>query len=407
MAFWLEWAQGLVLPLRRKYFRYFILAQGLSLLGRWVHTTAQRWLLYELTGSPAYLGLLGALGSLPVLLFALPAGVLADHFPKRRVLALAQLTAALSAFLLFLLTWAHLVRPWQVLALAFLMGLGVALEFPVRNAFIYDLVGKEDLVSALSLHSLAFNLSRFAGPALAGALMSTVGLAFCFLFNALSYLPVTLAVLVTELPENHLPSRGNLFQALREGLGYALRRPAIRGVLLLVALVSVGLFPYAVLLPALVRELYAGGGREFSIFMAANGLGALLGALFAGTAGRRLPSFLLIRVSALLLPPAVYLLALGPGLKASWALLALIGFLMVNVIMNGNARVQSLCGDEMRGRVLGLFSWCFFGLFPVGSLFWGAVAERWGSAGALKAAALFSLGAIIVLFWSSGGRHED
>ncbi|RUM89128.1 MAG: hypothetical protein DSZ24_01925 [Thermodesulfatator sp.] len=405
MAFWLEWAEGLVLPLRHKYFRYFILAQGFSLLGRWVHTTAQRWLLYELTGSPAYLGLLGALGSLPVLLLALPAGVLADHFPKKRVLALAQILAALSASLLFLLTYFHVVRPWQVLALAFLMGTAVALEFPVRNAFIYDLVGRKDLVSALSLHSLAFNLSRFAGPALAGAIMTSLGLAFCFLFNAFSYFPVTLAVLATDLSQSPPTSRENLFRAVKEGLSYAFRRPAIRGVLLLVALVSVGLFPYAMLLPALVRELYAGGGREFSLFMAANGFGALMGALFAGTAGRHLPLPLLIRGAALLLPPTIYLLATGPGIRPSWALLALIGFLMVNIIMNSNARVQGFCEDKMRGRVLGLFSWCFFGLFPLGSLFWGGVAERWGSATALKAAAWVSFLSIGLLFWF--GRNHD
>ncbi|MBX6423291.1 MFS transporter [Thermosulfurimonas sp. F29] len=404
MAFWVELAQGLVLPLRRKHFRYFIMAQGLSLLGRWVHTTAQRWLLYELTGSSAYLGLLGALGSFPVLLLALPAGVIADHFSKRKVLIAAQSVAALSAFLLFLLVFTGLIRPWHILLLAFLLGVGVALEFPVRNAFIYDMVGREDLVSALSLHSLAFNLSRFLGPALAGWLMAFSGLAYCFLFNAASYLPVMTAVALMDLPEERKPPRTGLFLSLREGLSYAARRPAIKGVLLLVMLVSVGLFPYAVLLPPLTRELYHGGAREFSFFMAANGLGALLGAGFAGTLGRRLPQGRLIFFSALLLPPAIFFLTLGGGILKGGLLLALVGFLMVNIIMNGNARVQTLCEDEMRGRVLGLFSWCFFGLFPAGSLFWGAVAERVGAAPALRIAALVSGGLIFLLWWRF--RHE-
>ncbi|HFC96866.1 MAG TPA: MFS transporter [Thermosulfurimonas dismutans] len=399
MAFWLELAQGLILPLRRKYFRYFILAQGLSLLGRWVHTTAQRWLLYELTGSSAYLGLLGALGSFPVLLFALPAGVLADRLPKKKILVAAQLLAAASAFFLFLLTFLGLVRPWHILLLAFLMGTGVALEFPVRNAFIYDLVGKDDLVSALSLHSLAFNLSRFLGPALAGWFMAALGLSFCFLFNSLSYLPVASAVILITLPENRRPSRGNLLSALHEGLGYAARKRSLQGILLLVALVSLGLFPYAVLLPALTRELYHGGAREFSIFMTANGLGALVGALFAGTLGRRLPLPKVIFSSALLLPGAIYLLASWGNFFLGAGLLSLVGFLMVNIIMNGNARVQTLCEDEMRGRVLGLFSWCFFGLFPAGSLLAGAVAEKIGTAGALKLFAFIAGSLILLLTW--------
>ncbi len=399
MAFWLELAQGLILPLRRRHFRYFILAQGLSLLGRWVHTTAQRWLLYDLTGSSAYLGLLGALGSFPVLLLALPAGVIADHFSKKKVLFAAQLIAAFSAFCLFLLTFFGVVRPWHVLLLAFALGVGVALEFPVRNAFIYDMVGKDDLVSALSLHSLAFNLSRFLGPALAGWFMAVSGLAYCFLFNAASYFPVATAVLFISLPENRKPSRSNLFLALKEGLAYVAHRRAIKGILLLVALISVGLFPYAVLLPALTRELYHGGAREFSIFMTANGLGALMGALFAGTLGRGLPLPKVIFSSALLLPGAIYLLASWVNFFLGAGLLSLVGFLMVNIIMNGNARVQTLCEDEMRGRVLGLFSWCFFGLFPAGSLLAGAVAEKVGAAEALKILALISGGLILLLTW--------
>jgi len=399
MAFWLELVEGILLPLKNKGFRYFFVAQSLSLLGRWVQTTAQRWLLYELTGSTTYLGLLGALGSLPGLLFALPSGALADHLSKKKVLVSAQLIGALMAGLLAILTFAHLVRPWHILALAFGLGIAAFLEFPVRNAFIYEIVGKQDLLSALSLHSLAFNLSRFLGPALAGWFMGTLGFGFCFLFNALTYLPVAGVVPFIELQENQKHRSRNLLGALREGLTYAWKQVRIREILWLTVVVSLGLFPYAILLPALVREAYQGGGKEFTFLMSVNGLGALGGALFAGTLGRHFSPRKLVHVAASSLSLLILGLSLSRKLYLAAGLLLAAGFFTVNIIMNANAYVQSLCEDEMRGRVLGLFSWCFLGLFPLGSLFWGFWAQRWGTPLTLKISAL--LAGLVIFFHSS------
>ena len=379
MAFWLEWVHGLVWPLKQKGFRYFFLAQSLSLLGRWVQTTAQRWLLYDLTGSTTYLGLLGALGSFPILLFSLPAGVLTDRLSKKKVLILSQLIGAFMALTLALLVFAERIQPWHILALAFGLGIAVSLEFPVRNAFIYEIVGKQDLISALSLHSLAFNLSRFLGPALAGCLMGGPGVGFCFLFNALSYLPVAGVISLVENREHPKRDSRNLWFSLKEGLRYALRHPRIREVLWLLLMVSLGLFPYAILLPALVREAYQGGGGEFTLLMSANGLGALAGALFAGTWGRRIPPRKLIYLAAEGLALLILGLSFSRSLHLSVVILLAAGFFMVNIIMNANAYVQGLCEDGMRGRVLGLFSWCFLGLFPLGSLFWGFWAQKIGT----------------------------
>lgn len=397
MAFWLELAQGVILPLKKKEFRYFFLAQSLSLLGRWVQTTAQRWLLYDLTDSTTYLGLLGALGSFPILLFSLPAGVLTDHLSKKKILVLAQLIGAFMAMLLALLTFAGLVRPWHILALAFGLGIAVSLEFPVRNAFIYEIVGKQDLISALSLHSLAFNLSRFLGPALAGWLMGSLGFGFCFLFNALSYLPVAGIIPFIELKENQKQKSGNLLLSLKKGLIYALRHTRIREILLLIVGVSVGLFPYAILLPALVREAYHGGGREFTFLMSANGLGALAGALFAGTLGRYISHRKLIYLAASSLTLLILALSFSRNLYLAAGLLLAAGFFMVNIITNANAYVQSLCEDEMRGRVLGLFSWCFLGLFPLGSLFWGFLAQRLGTPVTLRISTILAGLVIFIL----------
>ncbi len=404
MALWLEIAQGAFFPLKNRTFRYFFMAQSLSLLGRWVQATAQRWLLYDLTSSTTYLGLLGALGSFPLLLFSLPAGVLADHLSKKKVLITAQLIGATMAFLLGILVLGDWVRPWHILALAFGLGVGVALEFPVRNALIYEIVGKDDLVSALSLHSLAFNLSRFIGPALAGWLMGTLGLPFCFFFNSLSYLPVAGTVAFVEFRESTSRRNGNLLLALTEGLRFARRTPAVRETLLLLAGISVGLFPYAILLPAFVREALGGGAREFTFLMSVNGLGALVGAGFAGTFGRHLSRRKLIYLAALGLTVAVLGLTFVSGKIPAALALALGGFCMVNVVMNANAYVQSVSPDEIRGRVLGLFSWCFLGLLPAGSLLLGWAAREIGTPEALRGAALLA-GSWLMLVYLIGGRR--
>ena len=251
-----------LLPLRDRNFRLFFLGQSLSLIGTWVHTTAQRWLLFELTNSAFALGLLGAVGSLPVLLFSLPAGYLADRLPKRRLLLLSQTVASLQALVLAILVAGHLVRPWHVLLLAFVMGSSIALEFPVRHSFIYELVGKEPLVATLSLHSTAFNLARFTGPALAGLLMTTLGLSSCFFFNAISYIPVILALGFLRLSREESPKPDkNPWQGIKEAFRFAWNDLNIRATLTLIAVTSIFLLPYAVLLPVLARESYGVGAR--------------------------------------------------------------------------------------------------------------------------------------------------
>ncbi len=371
-------AANILLPLRIRNFRLFFIGQSLSLIGTWVHTTAQRWLLYELTNSALYLGLLGAIGSLPVLLFSLPAGYLADHLPKRNLLLLSQSVAMLQAGLLAALVITGRVEVWHVLALAFVLGCTVALEFPVRHSFIYELVGREPLVTALSLHSTAFNLARFLGPALAGFLLARFGLGSCFLVNALSYTPVIFALLSISLPNTKRHKSKRPLEGLAEGLRFAWQNHTIRATLSLIAMTSIFLLPYAVLLPVLVRERFAGGGEEFSFVMAANGLGALCGALFMASFGRELKKDRFILLNLIFLCFWLSMTVLSHHLYTASFCLLLAGFHMVCMFTSANAHLQLNTTDGLRGRILSLFSLSFLGLFPFGSLLSGTLSEYLG-----------------------------
>ncbi len=400
-----EIAANLLLPLRIRNFRLFFIGQSISLVGTWIHTTAQRWLLYELTDSAFFLGLLGAMSSLPVLLFSLPAGYLADHLPKRNLLLLSQTVASLQAGILAALVITGKVEVWHVLALAFVLGSTVALEFPVRHSFIYELVGKEPLVTALSLHSTAFNLARFLGPAIAGFLMARFGLGSCFLVNALSYFPVILALLLISLPNERKARAKRPLEGLVEGLRFAWQVRPIRATLFLIAVTSIFLLPYAVLLPVLTRQRFGGGAEEFSFIMAANGLGALCGALFMASFGRELKRDRFILLNLALLCVWLSVTVLSTSLYAAAFFLLLAGFHMVCMFTSANAHLQLNATDELRGRVLSLFSLCFLGLFPFGSLLSGTLAQHFGAEKVLLFGSGIGLVAVfLVSLWGFGRK---
>ncbi len=391
-----EIVSNILLPLRIRNFRLFFIGQSISLIGTWIHTTAQRWLLYELTNSAFYLGLLGAVGSLPVLLFSLPAGYLADSWSKRKLLIFSQTIAAFQAGLLAALVYTGAVKVWHVLGLAFVLGCTVALEFPVRHSFIYELVGKEPLITALSLHSTAFNLARFLGPAIAGFLMMYSGLGSCFLANALSYAPVILALCLIKIPNEKKGKIKKPLEGLKEGLSFAWQVLPIRATLSLIAVTSIFLLPYAVLLPVLTREHFGGGAEAFSFLLAANGLGALCGALFMASFGRNLKRdrFILLNLGFLCLWLAATVVTSHLKLAAVFLLLA--GFHMVCMFTSSNAHLQLQASDDLRGRILSLFSLSFLGLFPLGSTLSGVLAQYFGVEAILLAGC--GIGLVTTLF---------
>jgi len=392
--------------LRHRFFRRFFISQVISLTGSWMQGVAQRWLIYILTGSGAMLGVVNALGSLPAAAFAPFTGVVADRVEKRRILIWAQIIPTILALILWALTAKEWVKVWHIVALALALGVVRAFEVPARQSFWVELVHKRDLMSAISLNSASMNLTRILGPSVAGLLIAGVGLAPCFFLNALSFL-APLWVLLTMPPTPVAAAKKEpLWTSIGDGFRYVRDNKPVRRLLLLVGAWSLFGSQFDVLLPAITREVYKAGATGYGFLTAALGTGALVGALGTATIeplGRR--------GRLVLIGTGVAVLGLGSlALVRSYALAIVCLFVLgVGMVMRNattNTLVQTLVPDELRGRVMGVYSFMFIGLSPLGSLFYAALAAAVGSASALGVGALcFGVSAALILLPDSTVRR--
>src|SRR3989442_1170942 len=270
--------------LSHRNFRLFFIGQGISLVGTWMQNVGEGWLILTLTNSPFYVGLTSALSSLGVLLFSLYAGVIADRVDKRRVIIFMQIAFMLEAFTVAILVWTGVVAVWQVLVLATILGIASAFDIPMRQSFLVEMVGKEDLMNAIALNSSVFNGARVIGPAIAGVLIGAVGIAWCFFANGVSYLAVIAGLSMMRLGPRPRPDRtASTLDNVLEGFPYVRRTTPIRALLLLVRLVSLVGMPYTVLMPLFADAILHGGARGLGVLMGATGVGALLGALIVAS----------------------------------------------------------------------------------------------------------------------------
>jgi MFS family permease len=399
---------GTFKALRHRNFRLFYTGQMISLTGSWMQSVAFSWLVLVLTNSSFYLGLVGALQTLPVLLFSFLGGVVADHTSKLRLMYLTQAALLLLALALGLLVDLELIRVWSLCLLVFLSGTVMAFDIPARQAFIVDLVGKPDLPNAIALNSTLFNFTRVLGPAVGGAIIAAVGMANCFFLNAASFLAVLLALAMMRLPPIRRTPWKPFLHAWKELLDYLLTRRELRLVLLLMTLVAVFAMPYYVLLPMLARDTLGVGPRGFGILMAASGLGAFLGGL---TLARRLqtrppmPSFL-AGIGLFLLGLAG--LGLCRNYYAALGFIFMSGFGMVSQLSTGNSLLQLNVPDELRGRLMSLFGLIVMGFAPMGSIIYGVAATYTGPGPAIAGGSLFAaLTAAAVLLRYPEVRHLD
>ena len=395
--------------LRHRHFRVFWVGQWLSVNGTWMQTTAQAWLVYRLTNSPLMLGLLSVARFGPALIGAPMAGVLTDRLPRRLLVLATQSVSLVQASLLATLTLTGVVRVWHVLVLALFQGIVDTMDTPARQTLQVDIVGVEDLQSAVSLNSSAFNAARMVGPALAGVLVAVWGEGVCFAVNAVSYLAVLLALLTIRTPASPRPAKGSVRSELAEGLSYAWGNRQVRMMLVAIAVTSGFGLSYTTLLPVFARDVLHGGVRGFGVLMSSGGLGAVFGAL--GTAARRGSRY----TNAIM---AAGQGGLGIGLMAlagtRWLPLASAWMVMIGVgvaiqLSTINGFLQTTAPPRMRGRVVSLYIWLFSGLSPIGGFAAGWVAEhagaQWTAAGAgfacLVSATLMGFG-LSVLRRSSG-----
>jgi len=384
--------------LRHRNFAFFFAGQGLSLCGTWMQSLAQSWLVYRLTGSPFLLGLVGFIGQAPVLAFGLAGGLAADRWPRRRLLMTTQVLSLIQAGALAGLTFSGRITVGWILVLAALLGIINALDMPVRQSFVADLVPRADLPSAIGLNSSAFNAARIVGPSLAGFLVATVGEGLCFLLNSLSFLAVLACLLAIRVTTKINTAQQSMTAFLTEGLRYARHTPHVRAVLALIAVLSLTAMPYTVLLPVYAGEILKTGPDGLGMLMAATGVGALAGALRIAQRGTVRGLGTVIAKAAALFGLSLLALAASTNLGVSMIVLMAVGFGMISSMAGANTLLQSLVPDNLRGRVMSLYTLVFLGVAPIGSLLAGALAARIGTPLTVAAGGIVAVASAAV-FW--------
>jgi MFS family permease len=382
--------------LRHRNFRLFLTGQFISLCGTWMQTIAQGWLVLQLTDSAFLVGLVTALGSLPVLLFSLYGGVIADRVNKRRFILVLQSLMLLEALTLGVLTALGLITVEWVMALAVFFGFLTAFEVPARQAFVAEIVERKDLMNAIALGSSAFNLARVIGPALAGLLIATLGLSACFFANAASYLAVIVSLARIKVEDVGPPATIPLWTALQEGFAYVFGNRWPRALVIIVATFSIFGFSFMPLMPVFARDALGLDASGYGAMVAAIGVGALAAAFFMAAFGGRVRQSRLVLGSSILFGAVLLVASLAPNFWVAVILFTICGGIMALNGIAANTMLQTEAPDELRGRVMGFYSFMVLGLAPFGSLQAGWLAEHFGVRWA------FALGGLVCLAVATG-----
>lgn len=386
---------------RHRPFQLFWGGQLVSLVGTWMQQIAQGWLVLQLTNDPIALGLAAAFQFTPVIVLGLFGGVIADVLPKRATLFAANAASALLAAGLGLLVATGLVEVWHVYLFAVLLGMVNAVEMPVRQSFVVEMVGREDVANAVGLNSAVFNGSRIVGPALAGLVIGGLGIAACFFLNAASYLAALAGLALMPAEELRPAPRAALERSWRavldrlmEGLRYVVADPTVRlavGVLGVVATVGLN---FGVLVPLLARDVLGGGAETYGFLMAATGIGSLAAALQVAFGGR--PTLRLLVLGAAVIGCALLGVGVSRSVVLTLALMTILGWGLIAMAATANTLIQLSVPDELRGRVMSVYVTVFAGSTPVGGLISGAVAALAGVPAAFVLGGLLALAIAVV-----------
>jgi MFS family permease len=391
--------------LRHRNFRLFWFGQLISLTGTWMQSIGQAWLVLELTHSALLLGVVGALQFLPVMLLSLFGGVLADRLPKRKVLLFTQSSAMLQATILWILVATGHVQIWEVLVLASLLGLTNSIDMPTRQAFVAEMVGREDLPNAIALNSSLFNMARVVGPGLGGIIIALLGVAPLFLFNAISFIAVIVGLALIKMHDLYAQAKRSTakgeapkqstFQSLREGLAYVAHTPSVLLVIVVIGVISLFGINFNVVLPLFATDVLHVGAVGFGFISATFGLGSLLSALWLAW-GNRKPSIQHLLAGAFAFCILEIFFALSHLYLLSLVLIAGVGFAQIAFSATSNTTLQTVTPDYLRGRVMSVYMVVFAGSVPLGNLFTGGLAHLFGAPIALLIGAGLSLIAAIV-----------
>jgi len=381
--------------LRHRNFRLFFGGQLVSLTGSWMTNVAQAWLVLLLTNSPLYVGLVAAVGTVPILLLALAGGVVADRIDRRRLVLATQAAATAQSIALFVIVALNVATVGQVMLLALLQGVINAFDIPARQSMLIELVGRDDLTSAIALNSGAFNAARVVGPALAGLVIGQVGVAACFLLDALSYGAVLVALTRVRLPARTPVFLGALGE-LRAGLAYVWNDRRVLVLMVLTAAFTLFGFPFLVLMPVMARDVLGLGAEGYGALMTAVGVGAVGAAVLLG-AGLGKPGGPLLAGAGVSFGALLLAVAFTRHAILAGALLVGVGLAMVLNNATTNTMLQLIAPDPLRGRVMSIYTLVFTGFSPFGSLLAGVLAERAGAPTAMALGGIVSAGAALAI----------
>ncbi len=391
--------------LKYKNFRNFWIGQWISLTGTWMQRTAQVWLVYTLTHSPLLVGILGVCQFLPMMLFTLFAGVFVDRFPKKKILLLTQTVFMLQAFILTALTYFHVVQYWHVLILSALFGLTQTLDMPARQSFFIEMVGRKDLMNAVSLNSTIVNLAKIVGPAISGIVIVKFGPVFCFFLDGLSYIAVLWGILLIHTPDlvvqrNHR----HMLQEIKEGIQYIRKDRTLTSNVLIMAVVCTFAMNNDVVIPVFAKTALQKGAYAYTTLMSAAGVGSLCGALVMATISKKGVKEGLLFFDGL---GTALLQMITAFTRQYWVcilLVAAIGWMNLTFINTANSIFQLKSSDEYRGRVMSVYSFLNQGSTPIGNFYAGTVMEHWGGGMGFLACGLTTF--LLMIPVLAGKRHR-
>lgn len=366
--------------LRHRNFQLFFSGQLISLIGTWMQTIAQAWLVYRITGSSLLLGVVGFAGQIPIFLLSPLGGLAADRWNRHKIVIGTQIASMILAFILAALTLLHVVKTWEIIALAAGLGAVNAFDIPGRQSFLIEMVAREDLMNAIALNSSMFNGARVIGPAIAGILVARIGEGWCFFANGASYIAVIAGLLMMKLtPFRPVPAGTSPFEHIAEGFRYIRRTAPILALITLIGIVSLVAVPYSVLMPIFADKILHRGAHGLGILMGAAGVGALIGALTLASRPAVKGLGRVVGYAAMSFGVSLVLFAFSKMFWLSVVLLVPVGFGVMLQMSGSNTLIQAMVPDELRGRAMAMYTMMFMGMAPIGSLLAGLFADWIGA----------------------------
>jgi len=365
--------------LRHRNFRLFWFGQCISLLGTWMQQTAQTWLVYSMTKSAFLLGILGVCQYAPILILSLFAGVYVDRFPKKQLLMTIQILMMLQAVVFTVLLYSGHIQYWHILILSSFLGLLNTFDLPVRQSFLIEMVGRDDLMGAIALNGVIVNIARILGPALAGIILVYGSTNLCFLINALSFIAVIFCVSFIKVDVAPITKKlTSVFVEAKAGILYIVSKKDVSKVLLSVIVVGTFAMNSSVLIPVFVKEILHHDAEGYSTMLSIMGGGSMFGAWFVSSKSKKGPNPLLLFGSAILLGLSLIVIGFVQNYTVALLLIPLYGLLNMIFLISANSTIQLSIDNEYRGRVMSIYGLAFMGTTPIGNFYAGIITEYFG-----------------------------